>query len=74
MRNVSDIIIQKTKTHILWSIVFSEKHGVYDIMWENMVHMDRPRMIVQYGACTLLHAGELRQEYRHSKYLLFIAS
>ena len=30
-----------------------------------MTHPDRPQVTIEYGACTL-HAGQLRQEYRHT--------
>jgi hypothetical protein len=36
--------------------------AVYEIRWKNMVQLDRPQMIIKYGACAL-HAGWLEQEY-----------
>jgi hypothetical protein len=30
-------VVEKTKTHILCSIFFSENCAVYEIMWKNMV-------------------------------------
>jgi hypothetical protein len=45
-------VVDKTKTHILCSISFSENHAVYEIMWKNVVEMDKPQ-IIYYGACTL---------------------
>jgi hypothetical protein len=42
MRNDSDKIAEKIKTHILWSITFfSQNCAVYEIMWENSVEQDR---------------------------------
>ena len=42
-------------------------------MWENMVQADRPQMAAHCGACAL-HAGQLRQEYKHmhSKYVIIV--
>jgi hypothetical protein len=34
MRNVSDKILEKIKTHILWSITFPEIRAVYGLMWK----------------------------------------
>ena len=40
MRNVSDKIVEKIKTHILCSMnffFFLENHVFYEIMWKNIV-------------------------------------
>jgi hypothetical protein len=39
-------VVEKIKTHILYSITFSENHAVYEIMWKNMVQPDRPQMTI----------------------------
>jgi hypothetical protein len=36
MRNVSDKILDRNKTHILCSITFSRKLALYEIMWKKM--------------------------------------
>ena len=36
--------VEKIKTHILCSVTFSENHAFYEIMWENIVELDRPQM------------------------------
>jgi len=46
MRNFSEKVVQKIKTHILFSILFPENHSVYEIMWENMVEPGRPQMTI----------------------------
>jgi len=47
MRNVSDAVVQRIKTHILCSInFFPENLAVYEIMWNNMIELDRPQMTV----------------------------
>ena len=49
-------VVEKMKTHILYSITFSENRTVYEIIPKNMVQTERPRMMSQYGAYAL-HAG-----------------
>jgi len=47
MRNVSDKLIEKTKTHILGSnFFFFEDRTVYDIMWTNIVQSERQQMTI----------------------------
>jgi hypothetical protein len=41
MRNISDKLVQKMKTHILYSVNFSGNCAVCDIMWKNVVRTDR---------------------------------
>ena len=56
-------VVKKTKTHTSCSITFSENRAIYEIMWKNIVELDRPLLTI-YDAWAL-HAGKLRQEYRH---------
>jgi len=35
-------VVEKIKTHILYTIAFSESLAVYEKMWKNMVEPDRP--------------------------------
>jgi hypothetical protein len=44
IRNVSEKVVQKIKTHILCSITFSEYRAVCEIMWKIMIEPDRPQM------------------------------
>jgi hypothetical protein len=45
MRNVTDKIVEKIKTHILCSTAFIlENHTVYEIMWKIIVERGRPQM------------------------------
>ena len=39
-------VVEKIKTHILYSITFVENRTVYEIMWKNILEMDRPRMTI----------------------------
>jgi hypothetical protein len=41
MRSVSDIIVEKIKTHILYSVTFSGNPAVNEVMWKNMVETGR---------------------------------
>ena len=39
-------VLEKIKTRILCSVKFSENRAVYEIMWKNMVELDRPQMTI----------------------------
>ena len=34
--------VEKNKTHVLYSIIFSKNHTIYEIMWKNLVQPKRP--------------------------------
>ena len=36
--------VEIDRTHILYSITFSKIVHIYEIMWENIVELDRPQM------------------------------
>ena len=47
MRNVSNKTVDKSKTHILFPVIFFfENRVVYEIMWKNMVQPGRPQMTI----------------------------
>jgi hypothetical protein len=51
MRNFSDKIAEKIKTHyILNNIFFFGNLAVYEIMWKNMLEPGRPQMTIYYSA------------------------
>jgi len=50
MRNVSDKVVEKVKTHSLCSITFFRKSCLWEIMWKNMAQPDRIQTIIQYSA------------------------
>ena len=54
VRNISDKVVEKIKTHILCSRFFLSR-AVYGIMWKDGAQPDSSQM-TKYGACTL-HAG-----------------
>jgi hypothetical protein len=52
-------VVEKIKTHVLCWITFFfffENRAFYELMSENMVEPERPRMTSQYGAYEF-HAG-----------------
>jgi hypothetical protein len=49
MRNISDEVLEKNKTHFVFNNFFFLNRAVDEIMWENIVEPGRP----QYGACAL---------------------
>ena len=63
IKNVSDRICrQNQSTHFVFYNIPPpppESRVVYEIMWKNIVELDRPEMTIQYGACEL-HPRELR--------------
>jgi hypothetical protein len=44
MRNVSDSIVDKVKTRLLYSVDLSGNRAVCEIMWKNIVEPDRPQI------------------------------
>jgi hypothetical protein len=58
MRNVLDKVVEKIKTHILYSLTFfSESRAVYEILSKStMETTEGPQMMLQYGAQEL-HSG-----------------
>jgi hypothetical protein len=47
MRNVSDKICRKNKTHVIYSTTFFENPAVYEIMWKNIVEAGKPQMTIR---------------------------
>jgi len=39
-------IVDKRKTHISFSITFSDNRAFYEMVWKNIVEPDRPQMTV----------------------------
>jgi hypothetical protein len=40
-------VVEKIKTHILCAKYFSGNHAFYEVMWKNMVELERPQITVQ---------------------------
>ena len=71
IRNVSDKIEDKIKTHILCSVTLPENRPVCEIMWKNTVEPGRPQMTSQQDEWEL-HTGWVWLD-THSKCILLIA-
>jgi hypothetical protein len=39
-------VVEKIRTHILCSVTFAENRAVCEIMWINVVQLDRPQMTI----------------------------
>jgi len=46
MGNCLDKNCREKSKHILCLITFKKNHAVYEIMWKNIVEMDRPHMTI----------------------------
>jgi hypothetical protein len=70
MRNVSDKIVEKIKTHLSSSVIFFLNRAVYEIMWKVIVQRGRPQItILGMGiACWIPKATNA-----HSQYVTLIA-
>ena len=51
MRNVSEKIVEKIKTHIFCSMTFLKYRAVYEVMWKDIVQPGRPKMKIWRIAC-----------------------
>ena len=63
--------VEKIKTRILFSVNFFLKNrAVYEIMWKNMVLLERPQMTIWHMciACCILKATD-----SHTAYIIFTA-
>jgi hypothetical protein len=65
MRNVQDKVVEKIKTHILYSITFSENRALYEITWKNIAEPDRIQMAIwrMRIACWIPKATNTHSEY-----------
>jgi hypothetical protein len=39
-------VVEKIKTHILYPVTFFRKPCLYEIMWKNVLELDRPQMTI----------------------------
>jgi hypothetical protein len=46
MRNVADKVVEKIGTHIVRSVTLFEIRAVYEIMWKDIVELDKPQMTI----------------------------
>jgi len=54
MRNVAARVVQKIETHVFCSVTFFEILAVHEIMWKDIVQLDRPQMTsLAHAHCVL---------------------
>jgi len=56
-------VVEKIKTHILCSRNFVQYHGIYEVVWKDIVEMDRQQMTIEYSACAITKATNTHPEY-----------
>jgi hypothetical protein len=49
-------VVDKIKTHILYSVTFFENHAVYEKIWKNPVEWGKPQMTIWRIACWITKA------------------
>ena len=47
MRSVSDRSSREVR--VLYSVTLSENRALYEILWKNVLELDRPQIIIHYG-------------------------
>jgi hypothetical protein len=49
MKNISDRIVEKTETHILFPVtfIFQKNYSVYEIMWKRVLHPEGPQLKIR---------------------------
>jgi len=65
MRNVSTRVVEKIKTHILYSVTFFVNRAFYEIMWKNIVGLDRRQVTIWRLriACWITTATDTHSEH-----------
>jgi len=63
IRHVSAKFVVKSKSQILYTVMFFQCHVVYEVMWENIGEPDRPQMMHMYIACWITKATDTHLEY-----------
>ena len=65
MKNVSDEIVEKIKTHSMSNDFFSENRAICDIMWKNVVDTERSQKTIwsMRFACWVTKATHNHSEY-----------
>ena len=56
-------VVEKTETHILWSVTFFFNCAIYEIMWENIGEPNRPQMVHVCIACWITKAADTLSDY-----------
>ena len=53
----------KSKTQILYTVMFFQYHVVYEVIWKNFGELDRPQMMHTSIACCITKATDTHLEY-----------
>ena len=58
-------VVENIKAHILCSISFKKNRATYEVMWKNIVELDRPQKTIQWMrvACWIPKATNTHSEY-----------
>jgi hypothetical protein len=71
MRKFSDGFADDITTRILWSMTFFENRAAFEIMWKNIVELDRPQMTVWR---ILIECLITKTRYTHSRQVILLFS
>jgi len=63
MRNISDIILETIKTHVVCAMTFSENRAFNEIMWKNFVDPDRPETMSMRNSCWTAVSTDTNSSY-----------
>jgi hypothetical protein len=65
MKDVSDKVVEKVRTHILFSFFFFGNRAAYEIMWKNIVERGKPQKTVwrMRSACWITRVTNTPSEY-----------
>jgi hypothetical protein len=74
MRNFSEKVVEKIKTHFKFNNFFFENHDVYEVMWKRMVLPDRPQMAINRMRSLCLMTKATEHTRRVSNTLKFMGS
>jgi hypothetical protein len=64
-KNISDRVVEKIKTHLMFYQIFPKNLAVYEIMWKNTAEPGRPQMKIwcMRIACWITKATDENSEY-----------
>ena len=70
MRNVSDKLVEKIKTHILCSVTFFPPRKLYEMTWKIILERGRPQMTIWRMR---IEFWITKAKNTHSEYVILIA-
>jgi len=63
-------VVEEIKVYFMFNIFFPENHAVYEIMWKNMVHSDRPQIKIR---CMCIECWVPKATNTYSQYVILIS-